>query len=79
MSYGSFQGMWRYVKKIFKIEETFDSFSDQRREPKVPLKPVLLTWLWAMIRRVKSTEQVGDLLLDPRWRKILALKPEVAS
>jgi hypothetical protein len=42
----------------------------------VPLAPLLFTWFWALAHRTPSTEQVGDLLADPRWRKRVGLEPK---
>jgi hypothetical protein len=35
---------------------------------------VLDTWLWAFVRRLPSTEEVGELLQDGRWQRRLGLK-----
>jgi len=67
--------MWQYVKKVFTLAEPFARFTDPRRTPTVPLTPLLLTWFWAMVCRRKSTEHVGELFRDRRWRKHLPLKP----
>jgi len=50
--------------------------TDSRVDPKIPLGAVLSTWQWGLIRQVPSTERIGDLLLDPRWRARIGLRPE---
>ena len=50
--------------------------NDGRVAPTVPLGAVLSTWQWGLMRRAPSTEQIGDLLSDRRWRTRLGLKPE---
>ena len=50
--------------------------SDGRVDPTLPLSALLSTWLWGLIRRTPSTEQIGDLLLDRRWWARLGLQPE---
>ena len=42
----------------------------------MPQAPVLATWFWALTKRLPSTEQVGGLLRDPRWRRRVGLHPE---
>jgi hypothetical protein len=37
---------------------------------------VLSTWQWGLVRQTPSTEQIGDLLTDKRWRAIIGLKPD---
>lgn len=76
MAYGSSRQMRRYVNKVFKLEERLAKLTDGRNDPMVPLAPILFTWFWALARRTPSTEQVGDLLADPRWRKRVGLEPK---
>ena len=76
MAYGTVAGMRRYVNKTFQLEAQLGVFTDGRVDPTVPLVPVLTTWFWGLTRRLPSTEQVGDLLQDPRWRARLGLRPE---
>jgi Transposase DDE domain len=40
---------------------------------------VLATWQWGLMRRTPSTEQIGDLLRDRRWRARLGLKPQAGG
>lgn len=35
---------------------------------------ILVTWLWSFVRRLPSTEEVGELLQDVRWQRRLGLK-----
>ena len=53
--------------------------TDGRRDPTLPLSAVLATWQWGLMRRTPSTEQIGDLLRDRRWRARLGLKPEAGG
>jgi hypothetical protein len=76
MAYGSVMGARRYVNKVFALEGKLGRLTDGRTSPKVPLPAVMSTWLWAMVKRLKSTERVGDLLKDERWRRIMGLSPE---
>lgn len=76
MAHGSCRRMRRYVNKVFKLEERLAALTDGRTDPKVPLPPLLFTWFWALACRTPSTEQVGDLLADPRWRKRVGLEPD---
>lgn len=76
MAFGSVIGARRYVNKVFDIDAKLGRLTDGRASPTVPLAAVMSTWLWAMVKRLRSTERVGDLLKDERWRKILGLKPE---
>lgn len=73
MAYGSFAGLWGYVHKTFGVPALLAGLNDGRRDPKVPLAALALTWLVAFMRRLASTEQAGDLLNDPRWRKLIGL------
>jgi len=75
MAWGSVLAAMRYVNKVFGIEERLACLTDGRRSPTVPLGPVMATWFWGMVKRLRSTEQVGELLRDTRWRKVLALEP----
>jgi hypothetical protein len=68
--------MRRYTEKVFAKEERLGRMSDGRCEPTLPLPAVLATWQWGLMRRTPSTEQIGDLLQDRRWRAQLGLKPE---
>jgi hypothetical protein len=76
MASGSFAGQRKYVKKLFDLEGLFGRFSDGRAHVTVPLVPVLITWFWGMSRRLGSTEQVGDMLVEDRWRRRVGLKRE---
>jgi DDE family transposase len=76
MAYGSLRQMRRYADKVFEKEARLGRMSDGRRDPALPLGAVLATWQWGLMRRTPSTEQIGDLLRDRRWRARLGLKPE---
>lgn len=76
MAFGSVVGARRYVNKVFDLEARLGRLTDGRTSPTVPLPAVMSTWFWAMVKRLRSTEQVGDLLMDVRWRKLLGLKPK---
>jgi hypothetical protein len=76
MASGSFAGSRKYVKKLFDLESLFGRFTDRRAQAIVPLVPMLITWFWGMSRRLPSTEQVGDMLADKRWRRRVGLKRE---
>jgi hypothetical protein len=75
MAFGTVAGMRRYVNQTFALETKLAAFSDGRVAPTVPQAPVLATWFWGLTKRLPSTEQVGDLLRDPRWRHRLGLRP----
>ena len=75
MTSGNLVAARKYVNKVFNVEAVLGGLTDGRSSPTVPFAPMMATWFWAMTRRSPSTEQVGDLLLDPRWRKQVALKP----
>jgi hypothetical protein len=68
--------MRNYCRRVFDKEARLEHMTDGRVAPTVPLGPVLWSWQWALVQRVRSTEQVGDLLMDPRWRAVVGLKPE---
>lgn len=76
MAFGTVAGMRKYVKRTFGLEAKLAGFTDGRLDPRVPLAAVLSTWFWGLVRRLPATEQVGDLLRDPRWRKLMALRPQ---
>jgi hypothetical protein len=76
MAYGSLRQMRRYADKVFRKDNRLGRMSDGRRDPTLPLPAVLSTWQWGLMRRTPSTEQIGDLLRDRRWRARLGLKPE---
>lgn len=76
MASGSFAGQRKYVKKLFNLEGLFGRFTDRRARVTVPLVPLLITWFWGMARRLPSTEQVGDMLADDRWRRRVGLRRE---
>ena len=71
---GSFAGQRKYVKKLFDLEGLFGRFTDGRAHVTVPLVPLLITWFWGMSRQLGSTEQVGDMLADDRWRERVGLR-----
>jgi hypothetical protein len=71
---GSFAGQRKCVKKLFDLEGLFGRFTDGRAHVTVPLVPLLITWLWGMSRQLDSTEQVGDMLADDRWRERVGLR-----
>ncbi|PYL32269.1 MAG: hypothetical protein DMF35_08650, partial [Verrucomicrobia bacterium] len=50
--------------------------TDGRSNPTLPLSAVLSTWQWGLLRQTPSTERIGDLLKDRRWRARLGLQPE---
>ena len=74
MTGGSFAGQREYVKKLFDLEGRLGRFTDQRAHRVVPLAPLLVSWFWGMARRLPSTEQVGDMLADARWRRRVGLQ-----
>jgi hypothetical protein len=76
MAFGTVAGMRRYVNKTFALETKLAAFTDGRVAPTVPQAPVLATWFWGLTKRLPSTEQVGDLLRDPRWRHLVGLRPQ---
>ena len=76
MAYGSMRQMRSYADKVFEKDARLGRMTDGRVDPTLPLPAVLSTWQWGLIRRTPSTEQIGDLLLDPRWRARLGLQPE---
>jgi hypothetical protein len=76
MAHGSMRQMRAYAEKVFEKDARLSRMSDGRTAPLVPLGAVLSTWQWGMVRRTPSTEQIGDLLLDARWRERLGLKAE---
>ncbi len=76
MAYGSMRQMRRYADKVFDKDGRLARMSDSRVGPRIPLGPVLATWQWGLVRRTPSTERIGDLLQDPRWRAIVGLQPE---
>ena len=69
MTFGNLMGARKYVNKVFDIEAKLGGLTDGRNSPSVPFAPVMATWFWALTKRLSSTEQVGDLLRDPRWQK----------
>jgi hypothetical protein len=76
MAYGSLGQMRSYADKVFDRDARLARMTDGRVDPTLPLGAVLSTWQWGLIRRTPSTEQIGELLGDPRWRARLGLKPE---
>src|SRR3972149_5945146 len=76
MAHGSVRQMRAYAEKVFGKDARLSRMSDGRTAPTVPLGAVLSTWQWGFVRRTPSTEQIGDLLMDARWRERLGLKPE---
>jgi hypothetical protein len=70
---GGFKRARAYVNKVFGLEDELARLHDGRSGPKLPLGAALATWFWAMVRRLPSTEQVGDMLLDAGWRRRLGL------
>jgi len=76
MAYGSMRQMRAYSWEVFDKDSRLSRMSDGRVDPAIPLGSVLSTWQWGLLRRTGSTEQIGDLLLDPRWRRRLGLKPK---
>ena len=75
MTSGNLLAARKYVNKVFNIETVLGGLTDGRSSPSVPLAPVMATWFWALMKRLPSTEQVGDLLADPRWKKVVGLTP----
>jgi len=76
MAYGSMRQMRGYADKVFDKDARLGRLTDDRVDPAIPLPALLSTWQWAILRRTPSTEQVGDLLRDRRWRARLGLRPE---
>ena len=76
MAYGSMRQMRRYSEKVFEKDTRLARLTDARVDPKIPLSAVLSTWQWGLVRQTPSTEQIGDLLWDRRWRARLGLRPE---
>lgn len=76
MAYGSMRQMRGYAAKLFDKDARLSRMTDSRVDPTIPLGAVLSTWQWGFVRLTRSTERIGDLLLDERWRAIVGLKPE---
>jgi len=76
MAYGSMRQMRRYADKVFEKDARLGRMSDGRIDLTLPLAAVLATWQWGLIRCTPSTEQIGELLVDRRWRARLGLQPE---
>jgi hypothetical protein len=79
MAHGSMRQMRSYAEKVFAKDDRLGRMTDGRRDPTLPLAAVLATWQWGFIRRIPSTEQIGDLLRDRRWRARRGLKPEAGG
>jgi hypothetical protein len=79
MAWGSLRQMRRYADKVFRKDARLARMTDGRADPTIPLGAVLSTWQWGLVRRTPSTEQIGDLLLDPRWRARVGLAPEAGG
>jgi Transposase DDE domain len=79
MAHGSMRQMRSYAHKVFAKDDRLGRMSDGRRDPTLPLSAVLATWQWGLMRRTPSTEQIGDLLRDRRWRARLGLKPQAGG
>jgi hypothetical protein len=75
MACGSVRQLRRYAEKVFHKDARLAQMTDGRVNPTLPLGPVLSTWQWGLVRRTPSTEQIGDLLVDPRWRARVGLAP----
>jgi thiamine biosynthesis lipoprotein ApbE len=58
--------MRRYADKVFAKDARLARLTDGRGDPTLPVGPVLSTWQWGLVRRTPSTEQIGELLVDPR-------------
>jgi len=76
MACGRIRQMRSYSAKVFAKDARLSRMTDVRVDPKIPLGAVLSTWQWGLTRRVPSTERIGDMLLDPRWRARVGLKRE---
>lgn len=76
MAYGSMRQMRGYSAKLFDKDARLSRMTDNRVDPTIPLGAVLSTWQWGFVRLTPSTERIGDLLSDKRWRAIVGLKPE---
>jgi len=76
MAYGTAARARAYANKVAKIEKRLAKLTDGRRDPKVPLAPIMATWFWGIVKRLPSMEQVGKMLEDPLWRKKLGLRPD---
>jgi hypothetical protein len=76
MAYGSMRQMRNYSAKVFDKDARLSRMTDSRVDPRIPLGAILSTWQWGLVRLTPSTERIGDLLLDQRWRAIVGLKPE---
>ena len=76
MAHGSMRQMRSYSAKVFDKDSRLSRMTDGRVNPKIPLGAVLSTWQWGLMRLTPSTERIGDLLLDKRWRARLGLKRE---
>lgn len=76
MAFGSMGQMRRYSEKVFEKDARLARMTDERVDPIIPLGAVLSTWQWGLIRQTPSTERIGDLLLDPRWRVLVGLQRE---
>ena len=68
--------MRSYAQKVFAKDARLAQLTDARSNPTLPLSAVLSTWQWGLLRQTPSTEQIGDLLKDRRWRARLGLQPE---
>jgi hypothetical protein len=79
MAWGSLRQMRRYAAKVFAKDARLAQMTDGRVNPILPLGAVLSTWQWGLVRRTPSTEQIGDLLGDPRWRARVGLPPEAGG
>src|SRR2546422_8675256 len=76
MAYGSMRQMRSYAQKVFAKDARLAQLTDGRSNPTLPLSAVLSTWQWGLLRQTPSTERIGDLLKDRRWRARLGLQPE---
>lgn len=77
MAHGSCQGLSRYVKRCFGLRHGLVTLTDARRDPDIPIAHVTQTWQWGFFKQLPSTEEMGELLMEPRWRrKLLAMGPD---
>ncbi|HUJ76515.1 MAG TPA: hypothetical protein VL359_16760, partial [bacterium] len=69
----------RYAETVFAKEARLARMTAGRVNPPIPWGAVLSTWQWGLVRRTPSTEQIGDLLVDLRWRARVGLAPEAGG
>jgi hypothetical protein len=74
-----FEKIIKYTKKVFNIERSLSKLTDARKNPKYRTNQVVLVVLLGFIMRVRSFNELNNMIKDNDFRKVIPRGKQLAK